>query len=45
MYGDYLMFRYSFWPGTYSFKDEAVMMFEFIREKINALIKRTETAE
>lgn len=45
MYGDYLMFRYSFWSGTYSFKNEAVMMLEFIKEKIEALKAMFEKAE
>ena len=41
MYGDYLMYRYTF-PGTYSFKNEITLFLHYIREQIDALLKKIE---
>ena len=42
MYGDYLMYRYSFWPGMYSFKNEVVLFLTAIKDQIEALLKKIE---
>lgn len=44
MYGDYLMYRYSFWPGMYSFKNEIYLFLQYIKDEIDALMKKIEPA-
>lgn len=42
MYGDYLMYRYSFWPGTYSFKNEIAMFLTAIKDQIEVILNKLE---
>lgn len=42
MYGDYLMYKYSFWPGTYSFKNEITFFLNALKEQIEAILKKIE---
>lgn len=37
------MYRYSFMPGTYSFKNEIALFLNAIKEQIEAILKKIET--
>ncbi len=45
MYGDYLMYRYSFWPGTYSFKNEVALFLTAIKDQIDIILNKIEKTE
>lgn len=36
------MYRYSFWPGVYSFKNEISLFLLAIKEEIDKLLKKIE---
>jgi len=39
------MYRYTVWPGAYSFKNEVSMFFEYIREQFEELMKKINNTE
>jgi len=39
------MYKYSIWPGAYSFKNEIGLFLEFFKDKLKYLIKQIEETE
>ena len=39
------MYRYTIWPGAYSFKNEIGLFLEFFKDKLFCLIKKIEETE
>lgn len=39
------MYRYTVWPGAYSFKNEVSMLAEYIKEQFEELMKKIRKTE
>lgn len=39
------MYKYSIWPGAYSFKEEVSLFLLFLRDKLDELVKEINKAE
>ncbi len=39
------MYRYTIWPGVYSFKDEIALFLLYIKEQFGDLVKKIKRAE